>query len=412
MAQDYTTREREDNWGNTYPAPLIASGSKEAKRVPIGNATKRVWTGRQITTSRGHRKSHDGKYHEGGDFFSFHCQPEIPTRFVNMYAQKKFDHYFYDGPLTVPHVPVTMGGFLLPSQDSSYLDPVGAEAISIVDPANPNAETGVALGEILKDGRIPIPGIQAWKRRTEIAKAAGSEFLNAVFGWQPLVKDILDTVQSIQQANTIMGNYVSASGTDVHREFEFDPVISVKETVVGKGRADYGNVNIPAFNGVSPEVDLAVTEHKHIKRWFSGSFTYHADADSTPLQRMMGYGSEADKLFGLALTPDIVWELAPWSWAIDWFSNAQQVISNVGSFELAGLIMRYGYIMEETSIVNTYSMPNVALTGVTGTVPPARVAYTVKRRRAANPFGFGLDWDGLSPTQLAITVALGITRLL
>jgi hypothetical protein len=73
--------------------------------------------------------------------------------------------------------------------------------------------------------------------------------------------------------------------------------------------------------------------------------------------------------------------------------------------------MQYGYIMEETSIVDTYSMPATGLLGVTGTVPPVTYEYVVKRRREANPFGFGIGWEGLSPTQLAITAALGITRL-
>jgi hypothetical protein len=35
-----------------------------------------------------------------------------------------------------------------------------------------------------------------------------------------------------------------------------------------------------------------------------------------------------------------------------------------------------------------------------------------KSRSPANPFGFGIGWEDLSPTQLAITAAIGITRLL
>jgi hypothetical protein len=35
-----------------------------------------------------------------------------------------------------------------------------------------------------------------------------------------------------------------------------------------------------------------------------------------------------------------------------------------------------------------------------------------KVRIPAGPFGFSIGWEGLSPTQLAITAALGITRLL
>jgi len=126
---------------------------------------------------------------------------------------------------------------------------------------------------------------------------------------------------------------------------------------------------------------------------------------------MIGAGSEAEKLLGLPLTPDVVWELTPWSWAIDWFSNAGSVISNVSAFKLGGLVMRYGYIMEETTITDTYSMASAGFLDDTGPVPPSTITYTVKRRREANPFGFGLSWDGLSPSQMLITAALGITRL-
>jgi hypothetical protein len=126
---------------------------------------------------------------------------------------------------------------------------------------------------------------------------------------------------------------------------------------------------------------------------------------------MAGINDVHDKLFGSALTPDLMWELTPWTWAIDWFSNAGDVLNNVTAFKLAGLVMRYGYIMEESIENRTYEMPSTGYSSLTGTLPPSSYTKIVKRRRDANPFGFGLTWEGLSPTQLAITAALGITRL-
>lgn len=127
---------------------------------------------------------------------------------------------------------------------------------------------------------------------------------------------------------------------------------------------------------------------------------------------MLGYGSEADKLFGITLTPDVLWELAPWSWAIDWFSNAGDVIHNATSFGLAGLVMRYGYMMQETSYTITNSLDHMNLIGSeTRGMPPSTFDTTVKSRRPANPFGFGFTGADLSPTQIAITVALGLTKL-
>jgi hypothetical protein len=382
------------------------------KKEGVGAASDSVFLGKQITVSSGHRKGHDGRYHEGGPFFTSRIAYDIPT--ISIRAEGGTNpktRYF--GPVFTPLQ--SLSNFIGSSvatqnQDSSYLDPVGATAIHIIDPTNPNAQFGVAIGEILKDRYIPIPAIQSWRRRTEVAKAAGSEYLNAVFGWLPLVRDMKNTAQSVKDGNKIMENYQAASGTLVHREFSFDDIVSESTSIVSTtARATYSaSSTVAALNaGGQP---LIRTVRSTTKRWFSGSFTYHSGS-GTDIGKCLGVGSEADKLFGLTLTPDVVWELTPWSWALDWFSNTGDVISNATSFGLAGLVMKYGYIMEETSSEITYSMPSSGVNGVTAAPPPSKVVITTKRRRPANPFGFGIGWEDLSPTQLAITAALGITRL-
>ena len=406
MSLKVRRRSRSDDWGIHY-GDIYRHG---VNQTPNGLGRFANYTGQQITVDQEHKRANDGKFHVGGPFYSVHIRPKVHTRLARILDDPGYSNkYIYYGPINIP-IPRLLGGFSIPSEDSSYLDPIGAEAIAIVDPTNPNAETGVALAELVRD-RVPIPGVQGWKRRTEIAKAAGSEYLNAVFGWLPLVSDIQDTVQSIRDANTIMENYRDQSGNNIHRELEFDP-IERESFTRSTGHASHGDAVIVPYLDNAPAREIQRWRKETIRRWFSGTFTYHANAEQSSFAKALGYGTEADKLFGFTLTPDIVWELAPWSWAIDWFSNTQQVLNNVGAFELAGLVMRYGYIMEETTIVDTYSMPNAALVGDEGTVPNSTVTYTVKRRREANPFGFGLSWDGLSPTQLAITAALGITRLL
>lgn len=397
-------RERSFDHKVVFP-PYYNSGIQSGGKTVI-------WKGKQHTASEGHRRSRNGKYYEGGNFFSYLIKADVPSTKISFDWTKYGYPIKYSGPIVCANVPINYGSnnpvAQFPSSDSSYLDPIGAEAISIVDPLNPNAQTGVALGEIIKDRKIPTPGIQAWRQRTEIAKAAGSEYLNAVFGWLPLVSDMKDTAQSVLDGNTIIENYRAASGTLVHREFEFPSSNSTTETVIDSSTIGEMGFNVVgSFRAPVPVTRLSST---HTRRWFSGTFTYHAN-EGNSLAKCVGIGSEAEKLFGISLTPDLVWELTPWSWAIDWFSNAGNVISNVNSFAAAGLVMKYGYIMEETSTVDTYSMPSTGLTLVGGTLPSASITTTVKRRSEANPFGFGLSWDGLSPTQLAITAALGITRL-
>jgi hypothetical protein len=122
----------------------------------------------------------------------------------------------------------------------------------------------------------------------------------------------------------------------------------------------------------------------------------------------------AKKTLGLSLTPDTVWNLAPWSWAVDWFTNAGDVISNLTDWAVYGLCLRYGYIMEHTIARDTYTYvggsKGAGFKRTEYLPPPIILEVETKIRRKANPFGFGLTWNGLSPIQLAIAAALGITR--
>jgi len=123
------------------------------------------------------------------------------------------------------------------------------------------------------------------------------------------------------------------------------------------------------------------------------------------------YALEAKKLLGLSLTPETLWNIAPWSWAVDWFSNTGDVISNLSDWASDGLVMHYGYMMEKTIVKDTY---NITPSGIQAfpSVPNLTLVTETKQRIRANPFGFGLSFDGLSTIQKAILAALGISRSL
>jgi len=148
-----------------------------------------------------------------------------------------------------------------------------------------------------------------------------------------------------------------------------------------------------------------------IERWFSGAFTYYVPRGFTTKDRMARGVQEAKKLLGVSLTPDVVWNLTPWSWATDWVLNTGDVISNLTDYAIDGLVLKYGYIMEHT--VNRDTISFSGPTGFTGSsVRPSiiEVVSETKTRLKATPFGFGLTWDGFSPRQVAIAIALGLTR--
>jgi hypothetical protein len=119
----------------------------------------------------------------------------------------------------------------------------------------------------------------------------------------------------------------------------------------------------------------------------------------------------ADRI-GLSPTPDTIWNLAPWSWAIDWFSNTGDVISNVTDFATQGLVMHYGYVMEHSIVERTYYQPisGYLIDRKPVAAGPLSLVTETKVRRQANPFGFGVSWEGLSTFQASILAALGISR--
>jgi len=313
-------------------------------------------------------------------------------------------------------------------KNESQLLSDGTTAISLCNPINPASDLGTGLAETFREGVPSLPGIQLWRQRTEALKGLGSEYLNYVFGWAPLHKEVTDVVKAARTHRDIMKQYHRGEGSDTHREFHFPTERSV--TTLPPTAGNSVQVNSSSWRGV-PVQSRQVFRIKETKKWFEGCFTYGLPSSTDSWRKALGFGSDADQLFGLALTPDILWELTPWSWAVDWFSNAGEVINNVTNFGLAGLVLRYGYMMEESidrvfASGSGYTFNVRTIWERTPKEGNKRIVDTptnsgnwsngvetvTKRRYPASPFGFSIGWEGLSPTQLAITAALGITRLL
>jgi hypothetical protein len=152
-----------------------------------------------------------------------------------------------------------------------------------------------------------------------------------------------------------------------------------------------------------------------VDRWFSGAFVYHLP-QSFFADLYSPFASDFQRvshLFGLELTPDVLWELTPWSWAVDWFSNVGDVIHNVSAWANDGLVMKYGYIMEYSFVQDTYTFvgPTNVVGGFAGRPPNLTLVVETKVRKKANPFGFGLTMSGLSTVQKSILAAVGLSRL-
>jgi hypothetical protein len=277
----------------------------------------------------------------------------------------------------------------------------GATAISRVAPTNPLVDLSTSIAELLREGLPSLPGRQA---------RLSSEYLNYQFGIAPLASDIRDLRAVMKRADSLWKQYAENSGKGVRRRYEF-PIETTTSSTVG--------TSVPA--------GLSVTEGSHDpitgslvqpgplwrrtttrkRTWFSGSFTYYLP--SSPIGASI---ARLDKLYGLRPGVDTLYQLTPWSWLIDYFTNLGDVLENLNTFTTNGMVMPYGYVMSEKT-VTTESRLDFQIWSGNG-FKKSSISDTVEsvsqRRIPATPFGFGILESGLTGKQKSILIALGLSR--
>jgi hypothetical protein len=243
----------------------------------------------------------------------------------------------------------------------------------------------------------------------------GSEYLNLEFGWKPLVSDIHNACYAAANSHRLMQSYENNSGKPVRRSYAF-PVEKSESTSISNNPTEgsmYGFMS-DMLDGTKSQPHLVTTTKTLRETWFSGSFTYYLPPEYRSRRRLAKIAAQAGHLYGIELTPDVVWQAMPWTWAIDWFSNMGDVVSNLSDWATDGLVLNYGYLMEHIVREVTYSLDRPTrfklLGGGTAIAAHLTVYYESKQRVAATPFGFEIGWNGLSLRQLAIAAALGLTR--
>jgi hypothetical protein len=118
----------------------------------------------------------------------------------------------------------------------------------------------------------------------------------------------------------------------------------------------------------------------------------------------------------LSLTPSVVYNIIPWTWLIDYFTNLGDVFDAISSGVEERFIADYFYVMREVSYTDYHQCSFDVYTNWTASSTERidctwETTVTQKHRTVASPFGFGLTDDSLSPLQLGILGALGLSRL-
>ncbi len=377
-------------------------------------------------------------YDHGHPFSTIKVEREMTV--ANLASQDGKVSYY--GPLGIyPHAyaSATMDGGVIsgvPSYVANYWPVIdqtyGTKAISKTIPTLPVSGVAAFLGE-LHEGLPKLIGHSLlFKERGHVLHAAGDEYLNVQFGWKPFESDVKKFFKAFVNAHSILKKYRENSGKELHRKYSFPKIRSavvqpeyfmgwtngVKPTQVL--RFPCADPSIPGGTFSSPDIDAllrygvsASFHSSHTlteKYWFSGAYSYLLSEDDSFFGRMERYAQLANKLVGVRLTPDVLWELTPWSWLADWEANIGVNITNATALGQDNLVLRWGYLMR-TTVLKQYTSSST-LRSYSGWEGPVHNTFhfTSKERVRATPFGFGLNPNGFTDHQWSILGALGLTK--
>jgi len=336
----------------------------------------------------------NGRWLSGGDWHL--------SRDVDSFTPKTVDAATFTqggSPLTVgtarisePTTGVPLATWF-PNFTNVQLAAMGTSAIAATEPTQSAFDLATLLGELRAEGIPNVPGASAMEA-TNLAKKAGGEYLNVEFGWLPLVRGIRDFASTVNNSDRILRDYQEGSGKVIQRSYDFPEDRDSKAAACSFSM--YPSVGFFTGGGCS--------SNSFRKTWFECEYIYHIPTGTTINDKFRRYGSLARKLLGVELSPEILWNLSPWSWAADWVANTGDVMHNISAMGHDGLVLRHGYIMSHAGRTTVYSG------AFKGQGQVRTHVVETKTRRAATPYGFGVSYDGLNPTQKAVLIALGLSR--
>lgn len=300
----------------------------------------------------------------------------------------------------------------LPASNFNYAESLGPTAWAKFRPAKPDISLGVFLAE-LRD----LPAMM-FSKLTKF-RSLGSNYLAVQFGWKPFLSDLYSWYESIIQIDKRIsqlirdnGKWVRRGGNLFRKEDETCDIIKTYPWAI------YPNYNSYLFSS-----QVNVITRKIEEAWFSGSFRYYI-----PGLRNSFWGKAEGLLknWGLNMSPADLWQLTPFSWLVDWFSNVGHVIGNYSASMQDHLTAKYAYLMYTTRIATevltigkayfledrgTYPYSYWVGTTTPFDGPGYEYVLSTQVRAEASPFGFQFTFDTMSPYQISILSALGISYL-
>jgi len=367
-------------------------------------------------------------YDTGHEFSSIRNTELQISKLVYLKSDPSPTGIVYQGPFVINTTVLHSGSpgpvptSYLPSSSEIRMD--GTKLWADAVPTGTEVSLASFLGE-LREGLPQLPGYSSYyntgirgsRKATPAEKMPANEYLNWKFGILPMKQDLQNLARGILDFHKRVEQFRRDSGRNVRRRRGLGE--HRREVDLGS-LTGVGKVYIPTlFNtdvlssfyyqslGTLKTIDIIDTNV-----WFAGAYTYYLSEAHDFLGKLERYEQLANHALGLEFDLDTAWELTPWSWLVDWFSDAGSFIHNLTALSNDNVVARYAYVMHHTKVTRAYTVTGMRpYTGVTGpTTISAFETMESKKRTRSTPYGFGFDMNALSGTQSAILGALGLTK--
>lgn len=407
--------------------------------TPIGSEYMTSLTTRRMPINQVNRRVH-GKYPPGGNWFAWEAKDYHELREPRVVRRPSYGRA-YDGmgkigwssPSTWSRM---SGGFsagqIAEIQASEEL--WGAEGWRRARPAQPDFSLAQSLYE-LKD----VPGLlkdtvyhfikrvlrkRTWlkfdwtrkrffdSRKKSYLRRASEWHLAIQFGWLPILSDIIKFRETLLKRDTLLRNLLKHEGRPLKRRRTLGSGDVIPPgTSSSTTTTPYNSNMLPTFvtqcyaSGYGTKTTW--TTSTTYKREFVAQFRYWLPSGP----RDAGYFKKLTRrIFGLRVTPSMIWAIMPWSWLVDYFVDVKSVVDFASSGVEDCLICDWCYIVKsqtEKYSCSSYVAVNVMPSG--GAYLEAKRTYelTYKTRIHGTYFGFRVKESDLNWRQQSILAALG-----
>lgn len=227
-------------------------------------------------------------------------------------------------------------------------------------------------------------------------KDAAGDYLNARFGIEPIVKDVIKVIENLSSVHeNLYDNYKR----ERHSMAPISVVTPVRRLVSNTG--DNTAFSVPTSRWTETQIS---TDYRHVAKFTKARPSAQAQSfydEAQAVLRRLGYSER------------LTWDLIPWSWLVDWSGNIGNSIENAAAYNAYSgrFATVYSWVTRYTSYyaqVEAYTSKN---SYSTETVPRTFRSALAKERYQVSPFGPSFTMPSLSAYQWSILTSLGLAKI-